>query len=240
MLRTLVFVLTGLICTVACSEAVETPVAQEPEARHEVEATAIQAERLFPLEPWVRTFEMVDGERLGEQLLLALRQAEPEEPGEWVLEFGDLDTIYVQVDDEGSIELVRFDLPAEGFAVIYDPPVRLLPAEIRPHLRIEEESTVRVYDLETGELEHTGKAMHMVKFASRSRFVSDVGEWEGYLIPIEQAIDLPRAHIRIDLAGGYVPNIGLVYRRMDYTREPIFLGLFGKTERRAAVLAEEP
>lgn len=240
MLRALIFVLTGLIFTAACSEALKTSAAQEPETRDEVEAAAIQAEDLFPLEPWARRFKMVDGERVGEQLSLALREADPDEPGEWVLEFGDLDTLYMQADEEGNIELVRFDLAAEDFAVVYDPPVRLLPAEIRPHLRIEEESTVRVYDLESGELEHTGEVTHRVKFASRSRFVSDVGEWEGYLIPIEQEIDLPQAQVRIDLAGGYVPDLGLVYRRMDYTREPIFLGLFGKTERRAAVLAEEP
>lgn len=243
----MVMLIPVLLMMAACeaSPAPETPAVEEraapeaPEAQEEADAAAIRAEHLFPLEAWTRSFEMIDGDRAGEQLPLVLRQPDPDEPGEWVLEFDNLDTIYLQTDAQGDIEMVRFDLPAETFSVVYDPPVRLLPAEIRPHVRIEEESTAHVYDLETGELEHTGEVTHKVKFASRSRFASDVGEWEGYLIPIEHEIDLPRAHVRIDLAGGYVPELGVVYRRMDYTREA-FLGLFGNTERRAAVLADDP
>lgn len=237
----IVVMLVGMLFAAAC----ETPpdpelsAVEERVAQHGAKAAALRAEHLFPLASWTRRFEMIDGERVGEQLPLVLRRPDPDEPGEWVLEFDDLDTIYLQTNVRGDIEMVRFDLPAEAFSVVYDPPVRLLPAEIRPHIRIEEESTAYVYDLETGDLEHTGEVTHKVKFASRSRFTSDVGEWEGYLIPIEHEIDLPRAYVRIDLAGGYVPELGVVYRRMDYTREA-FLGLFGNTERRAAILAEDP
>ncbi|MEX2672439.1 MAG: hypothetical protein WD294_10050 [Phycisphaeraceae bacterium] len=198
---------------------------------------AVRAEHLLPLQVRERTFRVIDGERLDERLPLELRRTRGEEPGEWVLEFSDLNTLYLSVHPEGALTIVRLDLPSEDFAVVYDPPVRMLPAEIRPHEQIVERSTVRVYSLETGELEHTGNVEHKVLFASRSRLTTDVGVWDGYLIPIEHKIDIPWADVRLDLAGGYVPEVGIVYRRMEYTRTSI--GLFGETVRRAAVLSEE-
>lgn len=203
------------------------------------ETNTIRAEHLLPLAPQSRTFKMIDGERVDELVTLSLRRAVAQEHGEWVLDFADFDKVYLSTDDRGSLTIVRIDLLEDSYAVVYDPPVRLLPSEIRPHVRIEERSVARVYDLNTGRLKHTGQVTHRVRYASRSRFTTPVGQFDGYLIPVEQEIDLGNASVIIDLAGGYVPDLGMVYRRMDYTREGFF-GLFGETKRRAAVLAEEP
>ena len=203
-----------------------------------MEDEAVRAEHLLPLNERTRTFRVIDGEQLDEHLPLALRRTQDDEPGEWVLEFSDLNTLYLSVNPQGHVMLVRLDLPSDDMAVVYDPPVRLIPAEIRPHERIEEQGAVRVYDLHTGNLEHEGHVEHKVQFASRSRFATDVGVWDGYLIPIEQDIDLPWADVQLELAGGYVPEVGIVYRRMYYTRTVAVF--FGETRRRAAVLAEDP
>jgi hypothetical protein len=214
---------------------VETELRSEAQSRVE---QAIRAQDLLPLEPRTRLFQIIDGDRIGEKLPLSLRRTGPQEPGQWVLEFSDLNMLYLRVRAEGDVEIVRLDLPAEGHAVVYSPPVRMLPAHIRPHIHIEEQSVARVYDLETGKLKHTGQVTHKVRFASRSRLVTEVGAWDGYLIPVEHEIDLGAANVQLHLVAGYVPGLGIVYRRMDYTR--LVLGIFGQTERRTAVLAEEP
>lgn len=222
--------LLGLVL-VAFSHQSDAP-AQSPS----MEVEAVRAEHLFPLNERTLTFRVTDGEKLDQRLPLSLRQARDEEPGEWVLEFSDLNTIYLSV-DEGHIMMERVDLPPDGQAVEYDPPVRMLPASIRPHVKIEEVSKARIYNLETGELERRGTVQHEVKFASRSSFATDVGEFEGYMIPIEQEINVPWASVRMELTGGFVPEVGIVYRRVDYTRN--ILGFFGETIRRTAVLSEE-
>lgn len=206
--------------------------AQEPEGKDQV----MHPEHLFPLNQRKRTFRFTDGEKLDERLQLSLHRAPDEKPGQWVLEFSDLSTIYLSV-DAGRVMIKRLDLLPEGRAVEYDPPVRMLPAEIRPDVRIEEVSKAKIYDLETGELERKGTVRHEVQFASRSSFTTDVGVFEGYRIPIEQEINVPWASVRLELTGGYVPEVGLVYRRVDYTQST--LGFFGETIRQTAVLAEE-
>lgn len=200
---------------------------------------AIRAEHLLPLEARTHVFQIIDGDRRGEQVPLSLRRPEADEPGEWVLQFSDLNTLYLRTDAEGNVMILRLDLPEEDYAVTYDPPVRMLPAEIRPHERIDEQSTASVWSLESGELEHTGQVSHKVKFATRTRLLTEAGVWDGYVVPIEHEIDLDQADVQIDLAGGYVPGLGLVYRRMHYTHQAFF-GLFGESRYRAAVLAEEP
>ncbi|MFW6033042.1 MAG: hypothetical protein ACOCTI_06695 [Phycisphaeraceae bacterium] len=208
---------------------------QSPGAEEAV--TAVQAEKLLPLRERTRPFRVIDGEQLDERLPLALRPTRGGEPGEWVLEFSDLNTLYLAVAADNAVEIVRLDLPEEDLAVVYEPPVRLLPAELRPQGQQEERSEVRVYGLESGEHEHTGEVRHKLHPPSRSRFRTDRGSMAGYLVRIEQQIDLPMTQVRLDLAAGYVSEFGMVYRRVDYTRETA--GLFGETLRRAAVLAEE-
>lgn len=224
------FIFLGLVLVTFSYQPDGAPAQSTPR-----EAEAVQAEDLFPLNKRTHTFRVTDGEKLDQRLPLSLRPAKDGEAGEWVLEFSDLNTIYLSV-DEGNIMMERVDFPPDGQAVEYDPPLRMLPSEIRPHVKIEEESKARIYNLETGELERKGTVRHEVKFATRSSFVTDVGEYEGYMIPIEQQIDVPWASVRMELTGGFVPEVGIVYRRVDYTRK--IFGFFGKTTRRTAVLSE--
>jgi hypothetical protein len=202
----------------------------------EMDLPMVPAEEILPLVAQRRMFEIVEGDGRGQRMPLVLRPAATGERGTWVLEMDDLTTLYLERDASGNVLVVRMDLPGEGYAIVYQPPVRLIPSRLHPELRIEEQSQARVLDLATNALEHQGPALHTIKSVTRTRFDTPGGEQEGYMVVIEHSINLRGANLSLDLEGGYLPGEGMVYRRLRYTIMRI--GLFGSTTRRTAVVVE--
>ena len=200
--------------------------------------STLPTEQLLPLAERRHTFRIIEGDGAGEQVQQTLRPAQEQEgePGQWVLELGDLNRLYLRRNEAGDVEAVRLDLPQENRAVVYDPPVVMIPARVEAELAGATTSRARVYDLESGELTHTGQVTHEIKQVSRSRFDTAVGTQQGYLIVIDHEVDLDLGNATLGLETGYVPGEGMVYRHMRYTIEK--LGFFGDTTRRTAVLAE--
>lgn len=189
----------------------------------------IEAEELFPLVPGENTFEVTDGDGEGRQVVLELSSADGE--GSWELRFGDYNILHLLEAGDGSVLLTRLDVLTEGEAVLYEPPVVLLPNRIVPDRTWSASGRATIVNTETQEVVHEGEYQHRVLPITRERFATQAGDYEGFLVAIEQTIDLESpAVIRLWLDSGFFPGKGLVKRSMKLVIDkPLW---FGSTTRR--------
>ncbi len=193
----------------------------------------VEAEELFPLVPGESTFEVVDGDGEGRQVVLELSSADGE--GRWELRFGDYNILHLVRLRDGSVLLTRLDVLTEGQTVLYEPPVVLLPHSIVPDRTWSASGRARILNRETQEVVQKGEYQHRVLPITRERFATPAGDYQGFLVAIEQTIDLESpAVIRLWLDCGFMPGKGLVKRSMKFVVDkPLW---FGSTTRRTAEL----
>lgn len=193
----------------------------------------VEAEELFPLASGARTFEIVDGDGEGRQVMLELSRAAGE--GRWQLRLDDYNILHLLENPDGTLLLTRLDVLTEGQTVVYEPPVVLLPGRIVPDRAWTASGRARVLDGNTQEVVNRGEYQHRVLPITRERFTTPAGDHEGFLVSIEQTIDLDApAVIRLWLDCGFVPDEGLVKRSMKFVLDkPLW---FGSTTRRTAEL----
>ena len=193
----------------------------------------VEAGELFPLVPGESTFEVVDGDGEGRQVVLELSSAEGE--GRWEVRFGDSNILHLQELRDGSLLLTGLDVLTQGQTVLYEPSVLLLPNRIVPDQTWSASGTATVVNRETQEAVHKGQYQHRVMPITRERYATPAGDYEGFLVPIEQTIDLEApAVIRLWLDLGFFPGKGLVKRSMKFVVDkPMW---FGSTTRRTAEL----
>lgn len=192
----------------------------------------IEAEELFPLVPGESRFEVVDGDGKGRQVVLELSSAEGE--GRWEIRFGDYNIIRLLERPDGSVLLTGLDLLTKGQTVLYEPPVVLLPSRIVPDRTWSASGRATVIDGET-QVTHEGEYQHRILPITRERYATPAGDYEGFLVPIEQTIDLEApAVIRLWLDLGLFPGEGLVKRSTKLVIDkPLW---FGSTTRRTSAL----
>ncbi|WP_290797719.1 hypothetical protein [Halomonas sp.] len=193
----------------------------------------IEAAELFPLAPGESMFEVVDGDGEGRRVVLELIAADGE--GRWEVRFGDYDILHLSELPDGSVLLTGLDVLTQGQTVLYEPPVVLLPGRIVPDRTWSASGRATVVNRETQEVEHTGEYQHRVMPITRERYATPAGDYDGFLVPIEQTIDLEaQAVIRLWLDLGFFPGKGLVKRSMKFVVDkPLW---FGSTTRRTAEL----
>ncbi len=194
----------------------------------------LEAGELFPLVPSESTFEVVDGDGEGRQVVLEVSPADGE--GRWEVRFGDYNILHLSELPDGSVLLTALDVLTQGQTVLYEPPVVLLPNKIGPDGTWSASGSARVVNRETQEVVHKGEYQHRVLPITRERFATPAGDYEGFLVPIEQTVDLEAAAvIRLWLDLGFFPGKGLVKRSMKFVVDkPMW---FGSTTRRTAELA---
>ncbi|WP_019569012.1 hypothetical protein [Thioalkalivibrio sp. ALMg13-2] len=193
----------------------------------------VEAAELFPLVPGKSTFRVVDGDGEGRQVVLELIPADGE--GRWEVRFGDYNILHLSELWDGSVVLTGLDVLTQGQTVLYEPPVVLLPSRIVPDRTWSASGRATVVNRETQEVEHTGEYQHRVMPITLERYATPAGDYEGFLVPIEQSIDLDApAVIRFWLDLGFFPGQGLVKRSMKFVVDkPLW---FGSTTRRTADL----
>ncbi|MCE9684320.1 hypothetical protein [Halomonas alkalisoli] len=193
----------------------------------------VEARELFPLAPGESTFEVVDGDGEGRQVVMEVRSADGE--GRWEVRFGDYNILHLSEHLDGSVLITGLDVLTEGQAVLYEPPVVLLPNKIVPDRTWSASGRATVINRETQEVVHKGEYQHRVMPITRERYTTPAGDYEGFLVPIEQTIDLEaQAVIRLWLDLGFFPGRGLVKRSMKFVVDkPMW---FGSTTRRTAEL----
>ncbi len=193
----------------------------------------IEAGELFPLVPGKSTFEVVDGDGEGRQVVLELSSADGE--GRWEVRFGDYNILHLSELRDGSVLLTGLDVLTQGQTVQYEPPVVLLPNRIVPDQTWSASGRASVVNRETQEVVHTGEYQHRIMPITRERYATPAGDYEGFLVQIEQSIDLEaQAVIRLWLDLGFFPGKGLVKRSMKFVVDKPLL--FGSTTRRTAEL----
>lgn len=193
----------------------------------------VDAGQLFPLVPGVSTFEVVDGDGKGQQVVLELSSADGE--GRWEVRFGDYNILHLSELRDGSVLLTSLDVLTQSQTVRYEPPVVLLPNRSVPDRTWSASGRVTVVNRGTQEVVHTGEYQHRVMPITRERYTTPAGDYEGFLVPIEQTINLEaQAVIRLWLDLGFSPGKGLVKRSMKFVVDkPMW---FGSTTRRTADL----
>lgn len=208
------------------------PLAETP-APSAATVREIEAGDLFPLVPGKDTFEVVDGDGEGRQVVLELSAADGDD--RWEARFGDYNILHILRLRDGSVLLTRLDVLTEGETVLYDPPVVLLPHRIVPDRTWSASGRATILDTETQKVSRNGEYQHRVLPITRERFTTPAGDYEGFLVPIEQTIDLEApAVIRLWLDCGFFPDKGLVKRSMKFVVDkPLW---FGSTTRRTAEL----
>lgn len=193
----------------------------------------VEAEELFPLVPGESTFEVVDGDGEGQQVVLELSSADGE--GRWEVRFGDYNILHLFKLGDGSVLITGLDVLTQGQTVLYEPPVVLLPGRIVPDRTWSASGRATVVNRETQEVVHKGEYQHRVVPITRERYAIPAGDYEGFLVAIEQTIELEaQAVIRLWFDLGFFPGKGLVKRSMKFVIDkPMW---FGSTTRRTAEL----
>ncbi|WP_435106862.1 hypothetical protein [Arhodomonas sp. AD133] len=193
----------------------------------------VEAAELFPLVPGESTFEVVDGDGEGRQVVLKLSSADGE--GRWEVRFGDYNILHLYELPDGSVLISGLDVLTQGQTVLYEPPVVLLPNRIVPDQTWSASGRATVVNRETQEAVHKGQYQHRVMPITRERYATPAGDYEGFLVSIEQTIDLEApAVIRLRLDLGFFPGEGLMKRSMKFVVDkPMW---FGSTTRRTAEL----
>ncbi len=165
--------------------------------------------------------------------MLELRSAGGE--GGWELRFGDCNILHLLELGDGSVLLTGLGVLTQGQTVLYEPPVVLLPNTIVPNRTWSASGRATVVNRETQEVIHKGEYRHRVVPITRARFSTPAGDYEGFLVPIEQTVDLEApAVIRLWLDLGFFPGKGLVKRSMKFVVDkPMW---FGSTTQRTAEL----
>lgn len=219
----------------ATGEATQSPPAERPALpMNETQREQLRAPHLLPLSPHVRDFRVTEGAHEGRTLQQRLVQGQSR--GQWELELEGYNRLYLQRGASGDLMLSRIDLIDQHMAVVYDPAVTFIPAEVPASVSLVERANVTVYDLQTGEQTRTGTATHEIESISRTNFNTPVGVLGGFLEVVEHRIDTALANVSMDMEIGYVENQGIVARRIRFTTEKI--GLFGDTTTRTVKIAE--
>lgn len=197
----------------------------------------LTAAELFPLEPRSRAFSIVDGDGEGQTVTMTLRQSDEEQPRHWKLEFGNLNTLHLIENRDGSITVDRLDITTERETVLYEPPALLLPAAIVPGRSWQASGIARVWDWDAERFEHRGRYQHEIPAVTTERFITPSGTYEGVLLELDQTVDFEAAaQIRLNLDSGFLAGEGLVKRSMKLVVDkPLWLG---RTTRRTAELAD--
>ena len=190
---------------------------------------------LIPLARWHKQFKITEGKDRGKMVPLILHH-DPANEQRWKLIFGNYAGIVMGSDSGGALVMERLDLFKSRSYIVYEPGLPILPRGITSGASTPRQASFKMYDVETGKLKRTGRATHLVKHISHSRFDTPAGPIDGYYIEIEHRMDMPYAELYMTLGLGCRLDDGPVYGFGQYKLTK--LGIFSETKTAAAALAK--
>jgi hypothetical protein len=194
----------------------------------------VTAAELIPLTSSHKEFKIIDGKDQGRLVPLTF-QADPGDEKRWKLSFGDYGRISLR-SSSGALIMDRLDLFNNKSYVIYEPALRVLPAEIDSAGAIVRQTGYKMYSVETGKLKRAGLVTHLVKRISRSQFSTPAGLIDGYHIEIEHKMDMEYySQLLLTVGLGCRVDEGLVYGSAHYRLKKLG-GLLTETKTSAAAL----
>ncbi len=224
--------LLAVFAPTATAETQQSPLPVPPVTAPEV----VTPDELFPFDSYARTFETIQGERIGAQVPVRLgRQAG--EQNTWLLIVGDISRWYLSKREDRTLVLTRMDMFDQNRAIIYEPSLILMPSRLEASTAIEQAGRAVIHNLNTGERVRVGSYVHRISSASRVRLNTPVGNMLGYLLVYDHRLDMDLGTLKIGMELGLVPEDGLVYLRQQNTLEKLIF--FGETTLRTLVLAKK-
>ena len=195
----------------------------------------IIATELIPLTSSRKEFKIIDGKDEG-RLVPMTFQADPKDGKSWQLSFGDYGRISLR-SSSGELFLERLDLFKSRSYVIYEPALRVLPAEIESASAVVRQTGYKMYNVETGKLKRAGRVSHLVKRVSRSQFSTPAGVIDGYHIEMEHKMEMEyRSQLLLAVSLGCRLDDGLVYGSAHYRLSKLG-GLLTETKISSAALS---
>jgi hypothetical protein len=195
----------------------------------------IAAAQLIPLTTSQKEFKIVDGKDQGRLVPLTF-QPDPSVEKGWKLSFGDYGGLSLR-SNSGALVMDRLDLLKSKSYVVYEPALRVLPAEIESTGALMRETGYKMYSVETGKLKRAGRVTHVVKRVSRLQFVTPAGLIDGYYIEIEHRMDMEyQSQLLLTVGLGCGLDQGLVYGSARYRLSKLG-GLLTETKTSAAALS---
>ena len=194
----------------------------------------VTASALIPLTSSQKEFKIIDGKDQGRLVPLTF-QADSTDGKRWKLSFGDYGRISLR-SSSGALIMDRLDLFKSKSYVIYEPALRVLPAEIDAAGAVVRQTGYKMYSVETGKLKRAGLVTHSVKRISRSQFNTPAGLIDGYHVEIEHKMDMEyHSQLLLTVGLGCRLDEGLVYGSAHYKLRKLG-GLLTETKTSVAAL----
>ena len=194
----------------------------------------VTATELIPLTSSQKEFKIIDGKDQG-RLVPVTFQVDSTDEKRWKLSFGDYGRIFLR-STSGALIMDRLDLYKSKSYVLYEPALRVLPAEIEPGTVLRQ-TGYKMYSVETGKLKRAGRVTHLVKRISPSQFSTPAGLIDGYHTEIEHKMDMEyNSQLLLTVGLGCRLDEGLVYGSAHYKLSKLG-GLLTETKTSAAALS---
>lgn len=194
----------------------------------------ITMSELIPLTSSRKEFKIIEGRDRG-RLVPLIFGADPEDGKRWSLSFGHYGRLWLR-SNAGALILDRLDLYKSRNSVIYEPALRVLPAELDA-VGVIRETSYKMYSMDTGKLKRAGRVTHLVKRIARSQFPTPAGLIDGYHIEIEHKMDLEYySQLLLTISLGCRLDDGLVYGSAHYKLRKLG-GLLTETRTSTAALS---
>jgi hypothetical protein len=221
-----------IVLVVAFLLATATLAGTEPQLSLRQHVTATE---LIPLTSSQKEFKINDGKDQG-RLVPVTFQADPTDEKRWKLSYGDYGRISLR-SSSGALIMDRLDLFNSKSYIVYEPALRVLPAEIGFAGAVLRQTGYKMYSVETGNLKRAGRVTHLVKRISRSQFSTPDGFIDGYHIEIEHKMDMEYySQLLLTVGLGCRLDEGLVYGSAQYKLKKLG-GLLTETKTSTAALS---
>ena len=195
----------------------------------------VTATELIPFTSSRKEFKIIDGKDQG-RLVPVTFQADATDEKRWKLSFGDYGRIFLR-STSGALIMDRLDLYKSKSYVLYEPALRVLPAEIESAGAVLRQTRYKMYSVETGKLKRAGRVTHIVKRISPSQFSTPAGLIDGYHIEIEHKMEMEyNSQLMLTVGLGCRLDEGLVYGLAQYKLSKLG-GLLTETKTSCAALS---
>lgn len=195
----------------------------------------VTLKKLIPFASWQKQFQITEGKDRGKVVPLSFHH-DPTNGKHWKLIFGDYAGVYMRQDPDGTLAMERLDLFKSHSFILYEPALPVLSPALTAGGASRRQADFKMYDAETGKLKRIGRATHLLKQVSQSRFETPAGFIDGYFIQIDHRMNMQFAQLDLSLGLGCRLDDGPVFGSGNYTLTK--LGLFTETKTAAAALTE--
>ena len=195
----------------------------------------VAADDLYPDQTQARTYLVVAGEQVGENVQRTL-QATEEHQAAWASHEGEARTEYWSVDDDGAVHLHAVYEAGDAAVTHFDPPLSW-PAALPPGEAHREESAMRVVDAADPTVQKaSGKATRTLEYLDNQQIRTPRGTMIAQRVSVHFTAELGVATAETTSMYYVVPGVGVVAE--ESSERVRILGMFDRESDRTVVLVD--